>query len=56
MPWFDDYEIINEFQSVRIAFKHTNINDNSIRNCCIGKQKTAGGYKWESTVGLLNSN
>lgn len=41
-----DGEYIAEFKSAMQASKLTGINRASIYNCCIGKNKTAGGYKW----------
>ena len=40
-------KIINEFLSVSHASKLTKINSNCIRLCCLKKQLTSGGYKWE---------
>lgn len=37
---------IAEFRSAMQASKTTDISRASIYNCCIGKNKTAGGYKW----------
>lgn len=33
-----------------IAQKETNINFSNIRQVCLGKRKTAGGYHWEEVV------
>lgn len=35
------------FSCIRDAEKETGIDNSSISRCCKGKQKTAGGYKWE---------
>lgn len=39
--------IINVFPSIREAERKTGINNRNIGKCCIGKYKTAGGYKWK---------
>lgn len=39
-------KLINTFLSVRKADKETGINQSSIVKVCLGKQATAGGYKW----------
>lgn len=38
--------ILNEFGSIAEAERTTNISSSSISSCCLGKRKTAGGYKW----------
>ena len=38
---------IKEFPSIAVAAREIGSNYNSIYNVCRGKQKTAGGYKWE---------
>lgn len=38
---------IKKFNSVYEAAKETNIQRNSIKNCCHGKQKRAGKYQWK---------
>lgn len=43
----DDGNIINEFNSLSEAIKATNINSKSIRDCCNGVQKHAGGFVWK---------
>lgn len=35
------------FGSLRDAERHTNIRHANISSCCLGKIKSAGGYKWE---------
>ena len=40
-------ELIHEFYSVSEAGRQTGINQGNISRCCIGKVKTAGGFKWE---------
>lgn len=37
---------INEFPSRLIAFEATGIDNGHIGDCCNGRRKTAGGYKW----------
>lgn len=34
------------YSSIEEASNQTNISKNNISKACIGKQKTAGGYKW----------
>jgi hypothetical protein len=36
-----------EFHSTRQAERETGINQASISKCCLGKAKSAGGFKWE---------
>jgi hypothetical protein len=36
---------IKEFDCAKYAYEETKINN--ITNCCLGKRKTAGGYKWK---------
>ena len=44
----DDDIIIREFNSIREAYKELNKNyGNNIRLACIGKRKSAFGYKWK---------
>ena len=38
--------IINIFPSIREAERETGCNHGHICNCCKGKRKTAGNYKW----------
>lgn len=40
-------DFIQEYESVTQAANLTNIQRNSIKNCCHGKQKRAGKYKWK---------
>ena len=42
-----DGNIIKKFNSMKIASKSTNVNYNGISSCCLGKQKTAGGFIWK---------
>ena len=37
-------KVIQEFSSIRIAKKITNISDSNIVEVCKGRRKTAGGY------------
>ena len=39
--------LIREYDSIRIAEKETNIKNQNISACCLGKAKTAGGYIWK---------
>ena len=38
--------VLNEFESIKQAEQKTGIDASSISNCCNGKRKSAGGYKW----------
>lgn len=40
-------EIIDEWDSIKDASKHTNVDPSSISACAKGKRNSAGGYKWE---------
>ena len=42
----DTGEIISDFISATEAGRKLGINHTKITNCCRGKQKTAGGFKW----------
>lgn len=42
-----NWNFIGEYYSTIEAMEKTCVNDRSIRACCQGKQKTAGGYRWE---------
>lgn len=42
-----DMEIIEEFESVLEAKAKTGINNSKIGECCNGKRRSAGGYKWK---------
>lgn len=46
----DDGNIINEFDSLSEAIRVTNINSKSIRDCCNGVQKHAGGFVWKCII------
>jgi hypothetical protein len=39
--------IINEYLSQAEAFRQTGVRQTDISACCIGRQKTAGGYIWK---------
>ena len=43
----DDGDTINVFESLTEAIKATGINSKSIRDCCNGVQKHAGGFVWK---------
>ena len=38
--------VIGEYYGTLEAYRETHINPNHIGECCRGKRKTAGGYKW----------
>ncbi len=42
-----DGNYIRLYESIADAVRHTGINSKSIRDAANGKQKQAGGYKWE---------
>jgi len=39
--------LIQEFESAREASRQLNIDCGSISKCCLGKNKSAGGYIWK---------
>ena len=41
-----NYNILNVFKSMTQAEQETGISVGSISNCCNGRSKSAGGYKW----------
>lgn len=41
-----DNIVVAYFNGISEAYRLTGINIKSISDCCRGKQKTAGGYKW----------
>lgn len=47
--------IIKVFKSIKEASRNSGVNIKSIRDCCNGIQKTAGGYVWR-LVCMLNNN
>lgn len=51
-----DKLFINKFISMTDAAKQTNINQSSISNCCRGKSKTAGGYRWMYYEDYIKTN
>lgn len=42
-----DGKVLNEFKSASEAAKHTGLHQSLISQCCIGKRKTTGGYRWQ---------
>lgn len=42
-----DESIVSKYGSIRLAEKHTGISSGNISQVCLGKRKTAGGYKWK---------
>jgi hypothetical protein len=42
-----DYNLLEQYPGVMEAMRITKINESSIRCCIYGKQKTAGGFKWQ---------
>lgn len=42
-----DYNLLEQYPGVMEAMRITKINEASIRSCIYGKQKTAGGFKWQ---------
>lgn len=38
--------LVKVWRGLRTAERHLNIANQSISLCCLGKRKTAGGYKW----------
>lgn len=40
-------DIIREYESITSAKKDTGLKVGGISNCCYGKSKTCGGYKWK---------
>ena len=42
-----DNNYINTYESIAEAMRQTGVRDTSISNCCRGKYRFAGGYKWE---------
>lgn len=39
--------MIKEYESVASAAKYNNLSDSHISQCCNGKRKSCGGYKWK---------
>lgn len=39
--------MLNEYESITLAYEKTQIHQSSISACCSGKRHTAGGFKWE---------
>ncbi len=42
-----DNNIINEFYSINEASRILKCSKGSIQNCCVGRGKTCGGFKWK---------
>ena len=42
----ESHEVIQTYSSLTMAHKDTGTDKSSIRQCCQGKSKTAGGYIW----------
>lgn len=40
-------ELVNTYPSLAEAYRQTGVRDSNIRECCAGRYKHAGGYKWE---------
>ena len=40
-------QFIKEWDTLTNGGLYNNINQNSIRNCCKGRSKSAGGYVWK---------
>lgn len=40
-------KLVDKYMSIASAARKNNINRSSIRDCCRGKQKTAGGFIWK---------
>lgn len=41
-----DDNVLNEFESIKQAGQETGTNAGDISNCCNGRSKSAGGFKW----------
>ncbi len=42
-----DEQFIAEYRSQREASRQTGVSQGHISNCCLGKRKTTGGFRWE---------
>lgn len=42
----ETFEVIRKYNSLTDAYRNTGTDKSSIRQCCQGKSKTAGGYVW----------
>lgn len=49
-PYTKDNILIKNWDSVRIASETLNLNKIAIQQCCNGRIKTSGGYKWEYKI------
>ena len=47
MQYTLDGQFVKEYPSAREVERQTNIHNAHITACCKGKQKTAGGFKWQ---------
>ena len=45
--WDNDWNIIDKYESIISAAKINNLSDSHIAQCCNGKRKSCGGYKWK---------
>ena len=45
-----DGDVVARYESGKEARRVTGINDGNIALCCMGKRKTAGGYKWRNAI------
>ena len=43
----NDWNIIDKYESIISAAKINNLSDSHIAQCCNGKRKSCGGYKWK---------
>lgn len=50
-----NWNVIKGYESVISAAKHNNISDSHICQCCTGKRKSCGGYRWKRKVEENNS-
>ncbi len=49
------YEVIKEFESIRVASKELKINESNISTVCKGQRRKAGGYIWRYVNELPSS-
>lgn len=49
-----DYKFIKEWNSATEAAKELGIANQSISSCCLGKRKSAGGFKWKYSIIIEN--
>lgn len=43
----NNWNIIDKYESIISAAKMNNLSDSHISQCCNGKRKSCGGYKWK---------